>query len=383
VSCSECSGDARFKGYRDCRIQTLLGKAVYERAYYHCDHCGHGWFPTDEEFGLEDKRSAGAREVITLVGVLQAFDEGSRDVLPRLTGLNVSAKTVERVTEAVGEDIAGRRAAGETIGPESSWKWNADAEGRRVAYVSLDATGVPQQGPHGEKAEAKMPWVGAVFNPQPTHEERRRRVGDRRYVSGLMPLEEIGGQLRRECRGVGVSRADMVIGLTDGGNGLENCLLTAVGGLARDIEFILDFYHASDAVREFAKTLFPHEETRRREQTEAWCHTLKHQGGEALLAELTALDVGGQPDAVQEAHRLLTGYVRKNLHRMDYPTYVGKGWQIGSGMIESACKTVVGQRLKESGMRWRERGTASMTHARALYKSEPILWDAYWQHTAA
>lgn len=67
---------------------------------------------------------------------------------------------------------------------------------------------------------------------------------------------------------------------------------------------------------------------------------------------------------------------------MDYPTYVARGWQIGSGMIESACKTVVGQRLKEAGMRWRERGTTALCQARSLYKSESSLWNCYWLHAA-
>jgi hypothetical protein len=39
-------------------------------------------------------------------------------------------------------------------------------------------------------------------------------------------------------------------------------------------------------------------------------------------------------------------YIRKNVHRMDYPTYLRRGWQIGSGAVESACKMVINQRLK-------------------------------------
>lgn len=381
MNCPECQQDARFKGYRRCRVQTLAGMVDYERAYYRCPHCRNGWFSTDEEFGLQDKRSSGAREVITLVGVLEPFEESAQEVLPRLTGLTASASTVQRVTEAVGQDVAERRSAGETIGPETPWDWHVEAEGRHVAYASLDATVVHQQGPHAEKAEGRMPWVGAVFNPRPKH-EKRRRVWDRRYVSGLMSLKEIGRQLRRECRAVDVSRADLVIALTDGGNGLEDCLLDALGGLAKEIVFILDFYHAADHLREFAKLLFPHDEVRRQQQAQAWNHTLKHAGGSVLLAELESLGLARQPEAVLEVHRQLKGYLRKNLHRMDYPDYLARGWQIGSGMIESACKTVVGQRLKESGMRWRARGTTSMCQARALYKSTRPLWNTYWQHTS-
>jgi hypothetical protein len=67
---------------------------------------------------------------------------------------------------------------------------------------------------------------------------------------------------------------------------------------------------------------------------------------------------------------------------MDYPTYVANGWQIGSGEIESACKGVVNRRLKGPGMRWHLPGTTALCQLRALYKSEPILWQHYWIRTA-
>lgn len=317
------------------------------------------------------------------MGVLEPFEEGAHAVLPRLSGLVVSASSVQRTTEDVGEDVAKRRAAGKTFGPPRVWSWNTDAAGQRVAYVSLDATGVLQQGPHSEKAEGRMPWVGAVFNPQPTHETKRsRRVWEARYVSGLMSLPEIGQQLRRECQAVGVPEADVVIGLTDGGAGLENCLLDVMGGLAKDIVFILDFYHASEHVLEFAKVFLADEAEVRQQQVEAWCHTLKHQGGEALLEELQRLDLSSAAPAAREAHRQLLGYLGTNLHRTDYPTYIARGWQIGSGTIESACKTVVGRRLKAAGMRWRPRGTTALCQLRALYKSQAALWTNYWKRTA-
>lgn len=358
-----------------------MGSVVYERAYYHCGHCHVGIFPADEEFGITEKLSRGAAEVISLAGVLEPFEEGSHEALPRMSGLNVSASTVQRVTEAVGTDVARRRVDGEAIGPQSVWDWNRDAQGESVAYVGLDATGVRQQGLHGERAEGRMPWVGTVFNPQPTQEEyRRRRVWECRYVSGLMSLEEIGAQLRRECLAVGVDQADRVIALTDGGNGLENCLLDVLGGIAREIVFILDFWHVSEHLQEFAN-LFITEEDNRRKQIQIWCHRLKHEGGAVLLDDLHALDLQNATAAVRESHRLLTNYVGNNLHRMDYPKYISRGWQIGSGKVESACKTVVAQRLKGSGMRWRTYGTTALCQLRALYKSKPRLWNNYWKRT--
>ncbi len=364
---------------------------IYERAYYHCPGCHTGCFPTDAEFGLEQKQTVAARELMALAGVLEPFAEDGETLLPRMSGLRASASTVRRTTEAAGADVAQRRAADEVFGEGPPWEWQVDSQGKRVAYVSLDATGVLQQGPGGRKAEGRMPWVAAVFNPWPpsrksskkrrTKRRRQHALRQVRYVSGLMSLPDIGRQLRRECQTVGICRADMVLGLTDGGNGLEDCLLDALAGLGPRILFILDFYHVTEHLREFAKLWIADEELRR-EQVRAWCRTLKHAGGAALVEQLSTADVSKAAPNVRESHRQLLGYLRNNLHRMDYPAYLAQGWQIGSGVIEAACKTVVGRRMKCSGMRWSEHSTTRMCQLRALYRSSPNLWADYWHRVS-
>jgi hypothetical protein len=364
-------------------VTTLLGEVVYERAYYHCPHCHQGEFPSDAAFGLEHKQSAGAREVLSMAGALTSFEEAARDVVTRMTGLVVSASTLQRTAESVGTDIAERRQAGETIGPAAEWDWHRDAAGQRVAYVSADATGLLQQGPHAEKAEGRMPWVGCVFNPQPTTAKTRdRRVWERRYVAGLMPQAELAGELRAECRAVGIQRADVAVALTDGGAGLEETLLTTLAGLVQCLVFILDYFHVCEHLQEFAQ-LFVADPAARTAQMARWKELLKTSGGQELYRELQSLDVGDGPESVRESHRKLMNYVRTNLHRMDYPQYIARGWQIGSGMIESACKTVVGQRMKGRGMRWRERGSTALCQLRAVYRSEPAVWRRYWTPAAA
>ena len=359
-------------------MQSLFGPVLDERAYYYCSSCHQGWFPTDEELGLTDRETPAAREVICLVGVLEPFEEGAHRVLSRLTGITVSASTVQRQTEAMGTDVAERRARGAAIGPATAWDWHGDARGKSVAYLSLDATGVPQQGPRGQKAEGRMPWVGAVYNPSPPVQKRDRRLWQARYVSGLMSLDEIGRELRVECQQVGLERADLVIALTDGGHGLEDCLIEhTLSGLAREVVLILDFFHAAEHVHEFAQVAFASDTAAK--QAATWCHRLKHSGGATLLNDLEALDLSERTAEVRKAHRQLTGYLRNNLHRTDYPRYLANGWLIGSGVIESACKNVVNHRLKASGMRWRERGTTALCQARSLYKSEPTLWTTYWK----
>ena len=63
---------------------------------------------------------------------------------------------------------------------------------------------------------------------------------------------------------------------------------------------------------------------------------------------------------------------------MDYPTYLANGWQIGSGPIEAACKTVINRRLNGAGMRWSADGTNHLATLRACSLSEPQRWTSFW-----
>lgn len=53
---------------------------------------------------------------------------------------------------------------GDTLGDFQPWLWSEDSTGHSCAYVSLDATGVGQQGPKDAKADGRMASVGMVFN---------------------------------------------------------------------------------------------------------------------------------------------------------------------------------------------------------------------------
>jgi len=104
---------------------------------------------------------------------------------------------------------------------------------------------------------------------------------------------------------------------------------------------------------------------------------MKHEGGGRLVEELEKFPFPAKP-AVQAQVEETLGYLKNNVHRMDYPRYLANGWCIGSGAMESACKTVVGQRLKLAGMRWGEKGTDDMCQLRAIYRSEPRQWELFW-----
>jgi len=311
---------------------------------------------------------------VSLSAVKESFALVAERSLRKLTGLKLSESTVERVAEEAGERLGKALSEGRTFGESTAWEWQRDAEGRRCAYVSADATGVPHQGENGAKAEGRMAYVGMIYNARSEHDSRRVPPHQVRYVAGFHDLDELGLQLRQQARQVGWNQADRWIALTDGGSGLEPFMQKHFPGAT----LILDFWHASEHVSALARALHPHDEAAFEKQKSDWCHRLKHEGGAALLATLEQLELAGRSEAVVEEHRLQTQYIRNNTHRMDYPTYLARGWQIGSGPVESACKTVVNLRLKGPGMRWGSPGADALCHLRALFLSEPTQWDHFW-----
>jgi len=381
MSCPHCHESARFVEYRPKTVQSLVGDFPLERAYYHCRSCGTGTVPWDQTLGLSSRAlTPGAKELVCIAGAVDSFAEAADVVLRKLAGLRVSESTVERTSEAVGDDIGQRLAAGATFGAAQPWAWHKDAEGKTCAYVSLDLTGLGMQGPDGAKAEGRMAAVAMVYNPVPEGPACWARPLGRtpqfqaRYVAGLEGQASLAEPLRKQAAQVGMDQAQRWIALSDAGAGVEDLLRVNFG---RVEAVILDFYHAAEHLGDLGRALYPGEESVRTEWTERWCHRLKHEGGEVVLRELRALPPDGR-ESVRTIHGEVLGYFENHVHRMDYPTYRAKGWAIGSGPVEAACKTVIGKRMKGGGMRWGEDGADEMCHLRALFASGEEQWDGYW-----
>ena len=107
---------------------------------------------------------------------------------------------------------------------------------------------------------------------------------------------------------------------------------------------------------------------------EEQCHALKHDGPDGGLQALRTLCPAdaSQPEPVTKA----ITYFENQGPRMDYPSYVRRGLQIGSGSAESAVKQVVGARINQAGMRWAPEHAEAVAHVRAAILSN--RWDNFW-----
>ena len=132
---------------------------------------------------------------------------------------------------------------------------------------------------------------------------------------------------------------------------------------------VLDFFHASEKLHEFAREAFKNKKERNK-----WINhqieLLRDNGVEIVMVNVELIKCKGR---ALERQAALLSYYNNNMQRMQYKDYKEKGWSIGSGPMESAHRTVIQQRMKLSGQRWTQQGAQYIVNLRAAEKSGE--WD--------
>jgi hypothetical protein len=142
---------------------------------------------------------------------------------------------------------------------------------------------------------------------------------------------------------------------------------------------ILDFFHVTEHLSRAAEAIFGKKD----EKANRWygkyrALLLEDEGGlESLLRSLRyyrrALRSGSERRKIVD--RVLR-YFGRNRERMRYAEFRARGLPVGSGVVEAACKTIVGARLKRSGMRWTEEGGQHVLNLRTRARSRE--WSSFW-----
>jgi hypothetical protein len=138
---------AQFVGYRDKNVDTVLGRVVVRRAYYHCRTCRRGIVPRDDDLGATDASlSPGLRRMVARAAAAEPF-AAAADLLAELAGIRLSDKRIERSAEADGAAAAKRRTAestaiaGRAVGVLPMPADRGEAPDK--LYIAIDGTGVP------------------------------------------------------------------------------------------------------------------------------------------------------------------------------------------------------------------------------------------------
>jgi hypothetical protein len=360
----DCGEAQEFERYQPKVVRTLLGEIDYERAYYRCSQCKATYYAGDEELGItETSYTLPAQEAASLTCSSLPFGEG-RELLSRLTGLEVSESHLQRLSEGHGERLEQELSAERAGLFEGRLECLPEDRPDRL-YVTLDAT----------KTLFRDAWhetrVGAIYAGEPD-EEGRDEAGRTTYVTGVQEsVADFGQRLYQEAQWRGMQRAGEVVVVGDGAPWIWNL---AAEHFPDRIE-ILDFYHAAERLHSVGRALYGEGTDRARRFAESNRARLLEGRVEDVLRSLRALKPSRQEG--REAVRLAIGYFRDNRARMRYDLFRARGCHIGSGVVEAACKHVVGSRCKRSGMRWSKPGAQSILSLRCLLLNQ--RWDDYWK----
>ena len=137
---------------------------------------------------------------------------------------------------------------------------------------------------------------------------------------------------------------------------------------------IVDLYHAMEHLQIVMELLLGKAKPRLKRRRKHWKKLLLADGLERILqqARKEALLLGKE-DEVEAA----LGYFVNNRDRMRYGTFRKKGYFIGSGVIEAGCRSVIGQRCKQSGMFWSKSGAENILSLRCIQAGQNL--DAFWK----
>lgn len=346
-----CGGVACCEGYRAKGVQTLVGWITLRRAYYVCAVCGQGHCPLDAILGVaRDSLSPGVRRLISRFGALLPFAEAAAS-LAVAACVQVSGSTVRTVTEAVGARREQALAA-EIAAAWSSGLPPAPPMPLERLYVAMD--GVRILSTDGAGREIKVGVVQPVC--QRAGGEQRAAAS---YVAGLEPAAAFGPRLVLEAHRRGLEGTARVAVLGDGAAWIWS-LATEYFPTAVQI---VDWFHASERIWDLGRALYGPETA----ETTAWVEqqlARLGQGEAATLAhEWHGLPCRGEVATIRDEQ---VTYFTNQAPRMAYDQYRAAGWDIGSGMVEAACKHLITAREKGPGMRWSEAGAQTVAAVRVL-----------------
>lgn len=361
-----CGETQKYMNDRERGVVSLLGTFRYKRAYYWCSACGESDAPMDRalEIGRSDFSPA-VREAIGLVGAEVAFGKGTT-LMGRLTGLWVSKRKHREITEAIGarmmpaEETDPSETPRVSVAPAQAIErdlpvFEGDIED---IYLSADGTMAPMI---GRWREVK---IGVVFHGRTGANGKPIRAATH-YMGDIIDAETFGWLWYGQAVAMGLERARRVIVIGDGAPWIWNQAEMHFPGAIQ----IVDWYHATERLWTVANAYFGEGDSKGRAWVETCKKLLRASRVEHVIEKLSQLRTRNKNTGktIQEA----AGYFRNNAERMRYRRYRRRGLFIGSGVVEAGCKHIVGQRFKQSGMRWNSAGLRSTLFLRlAILNSE-------------
>lgn len=372
-----------FIEYRGKELLTALGPVTVKRAYYYDREHRTGYCPKDRILDIEGTSySMGVRRMMSKVGAYRPFGLGRED-LYELADIRVSAKEVERISQMVGGQAeafhaveAAASLSDKSIPIKPVSKLYACIDGTGVPVVKRETAGRRGKGEDGQ-AKTREVKLGCVFTQTRVDGEGRpvRDDASTSYTGAIESAELFGRRIYQEAMRRGMDSAGETVVIGDGALWIWNIADEQFYGATQ----IVDLYHAREHYWNVAKAYFGQNKDELYQWTEERRKELDDGRPEEVMDAINRCSSlpGGDPALCERE----IGYFERNKERMRYADFRKRGLFVGSGVLEAGCRTVIGQRLKQSGMHWTVRGANSIIALRCNIMSN--RWEDFWEYRAA
>jgi hypothetical protein len=387
-----CGRVQHFVDRRPCTVRGVLGPLELEdRYYYRCDQCGATGWVGDELRGATVFTPL-VEERMAWVGKDGAYAKAAA-TLKRLGIIQVASSTVRKVCGRLGQRVRARMDA-EAREQYGKQRAKAERQPQRLG-ISVDGTMLGRIDPQhrrrrSRKTGRRVPGKGALhhfFQEVKTlvvfEFDARGEVLRQTYHATQARVEAFREQVRLEAQKCGAESAKALVFIGDGAAWVWG---TADEHFPRATQ-ILDWYHAMEHVWAVGRARYGSNDKAVRCWVKRQEKNLAEGRVQAVIRavrkaskELGAPDASLSEKAREKDPRWVAwrnvGYFEDNRTRMDYPQYRARGLPIGSGVVESACKHVVADRMKRTGMRWDEEGAENLLALRCWALNG--RWDSLW-----
>jgi hypothetical protein len=370
----EPQADEQNYGQRPKAVLLTLGWITLQRSYWYSALRGEGRFPLDSTLGLVDSYSPEVvRWACRAAALAGSYQAASQDLLT-YADLPIDARQIQRLVSHLAPAMNRWRAAQAPV-------FNHTAGD--IFCVGTDGTGAPmrrgelrgRKGKNGGMARTREVKVGTVFThrkPNTPDHRPERDYASTTYLAAIVSADQFGPLLRAEAIRRGIAKAKTVVFLGDGA--------VWVWKLARlnfpDAVCILDYYHACEHLTLLCAALYGEGSALAKKRYRQWRKGLLKDKIEQVILQAKT-DLPTQTQSRKLAKKQI-GYFERNGSRMLYQTFRVAGYFIGSGVVEAGCKTVVGQRLKHSGMLWSHKGASHLLAVRCALLSG--WFEDFWKH---
>ncbi|GAC1669152.1 MAG: hypothetical protein NVS9B9_28580 [Ktedonobacteraceae bacterium] len=390
---------------RSMYLQTSVGEIVLQkRAYYHCQSCGSRSFPLDEQLALNSSGQMSRylqEQIAWLFAQLPA--SRVREALPRFGWPLLSETQIREKAQSLGKEID-CVITKEISKVEANGSWpvplreEPDPQTERL-YAAPDGWMYCTR--EVDPVTGKIQWremkVAAVYeavakkiSQKDEYPGTRDRIIDFvrsqqeefeiatidtakniTYIARTENWEEFGPYLLTELKQRGLDRRvkELVV-VADGAPRIDGVVDGQLRSAKHKLVRILDIAHAQQHIWKVSNLAFGESTALSKQWSVLPLQALEHGELPRLVAQFEGLktECSHRPKVVEEIERAIN-YFQSRAAQIEYPRFVEEGYQIGSGLAESACKRFGTDRMKGAGMRWNVSGAQATATLRMMLLS--------------